>query len=126
MIDEGFIRRTYRTSIVVWGIATLALLAFGLWFGALGFTIGAAVSLAVLAGLERIVRRVFVPGATGIRMVLAKFGVLKLLLIIGIVAVVVLTGRFDLILGFCAGVALTQVVMFLKVIGITLQERIGQ
>lgn len=104
----------------------LALLAFALWFVALGFTIGAAVSLAVLAGIERIVRRVFVPGATGIRMALAKFGVLKLLFIVGVVAAVVLTGRFDLILGFCTGIALTQVVMFLKVIGITLQERIGQ
>ena len=126
MIDEGFIYRTYRTSVVVWIIAVLACLAYRLWFVALGFSVGAIVSFVILASLDHIVRQIFVPGASNVKPRMIRFGIVKLLVIGAITIGVVLTQRFDLILGFCAGIALTQFVMFLKVVGIILRERIGQ
>lgn len=125
MIDEGFIRRTYRTTIVVWAIAALACLSFQLWYATIGLVIGTAVSLGVLASLDRVIRRTVVPGATGAGKALAKFGIIKFVALAVIVFGVVMTRRFDLIMGFCAGIVLTQLVMFLKVIGMALMERIG-
>ncbi|MBI2843024.1 MAG: hypothetical protein HYX78_06450 [Armatimonadetes bacterium] len=125
MIDEGFIRRTYRTTAVVWAIIVFAILAFEFWFAALGFTVGTAVSLGVLASLDRVIRRVLVPGRAGAGKALAKFGILKFLAVAVVVSGVVMTRRFDLIIGFCGGIALTQIVMFLKALGITLVERLG-
>lgn len=126
MIDEGFIQRTCRTTLVVWGVAVFACLVFQLWFAAVGFTIGTAVSLGVLIALNRIIRRTVVPGAKRVGITLAKFGAIKFLAIAAIVFGVVMTRRFDIIVGFCAGIALTQVVMFLKVIGMALIERMGE
>ena len=123
MIDEGFIRRTYRTSLVVWGTGVLIFLIRQWWYAAIGFTVGSAVSLGILASLERVIRRTVVPGATGVDKTLAKVGIVKLLIIVVVIIGVVITRRFDLILAFCAGVGLTQVVMFLKVIGLLLIER---
>ncbi len=126
MIDEGFIKRTYKTSVIVWAIATLGIVAGERWYAALGFTLGAAVSMGVLASLSHIVRRLFVPGQAGAGRTLIKFGIVKLVAIAVIVTGVVMTRRYDLIFGFCGGVILTQAVMFLKAIGITLNERMGQ
>lgn len=122
MIDEGFINRTYRTSVVAWGVATIVCLVLRFWFVAIGLTIGSALSIGVLAGFERVVRRTFVPGGVAHKWTIAKFWLMKTVVIAGVIAGVVLTRRFDLIIGFCVGVALTQVVMFLKVIGIMLLE----
>lgn len=126
MIDEGFIRRTYRTSAVVWAFTLLVLLSFRLWLAAVGFTVGALLSFGILASLNYVVRRTFVPGAVTARKNLMKVGILKLIVIIGVVVGVVLTRRVELILGFCGGVGLTQLVMFLKALGLTLTERTGK
>lgn len=124
MIDEGFIRRTYRTSIVVWAIAVVTMTAFQLWYAAIGFTIGSAISIGILMSLDAVIRRVFVPGSTGAVKKLAKIGFVKLVVIAVVLIGVVKTGRFDLIVAFCAGVLLTQSVMFLKVIGTLLAKRV--
>jgi hypothetical protein len=125
MIDQGFIRRTYRTTLYVWAFVVFALLAFQLWFVAIGFTVGTALSFGVLASLDYIVRRIFVPGAEGAGRAFAKVGILKLAAIAAVVSGVVLTRRGDLIAGFCVGVVLTQAVMFLKAVGASLANRTG-
>jgi hypothetical protein len=124
--DEGFIRRTYRTSIIVWAIATVTLMAFRLWYETLGFTIGSAVSIGILMSLDTTIRRLFVPGSTGAVKKLFKVGFVKLLIIAAVLIGVIKIGRFDLIVAFCAGVLLTQSVMFLKVIGALLAKRVAE
>ncbi len=125
-IDEGFMHRTYRTSIVVWAIVAIMLLSVQKWFVALGFTVGAAISLGVLASLDYIVRRVFVPGKISSGRSLTVFSAFQLTAVVSVVIGVVLTRRVDVIIGFCVGLILTQAIMVLKVVGIALNKRLGQ
>lgn len=118
-IDEAFIKRVYRTSAYVWGFVALVLLSFGSWWGAAGWSLGAIVSAGVLWSLEWIVRRVFVPDNLRAKSALQRFTLIKIaagLPILGI-AVWASTHSVVFIFAFCAGVVLTQAVIFLKVVG---------
>jgi len=118
-IDGAFIKRVYRTSAFVWAFGVPAAWCVAGPLAAIGWTLGSGVSFGILWSLEWIVRRVFVPGAVGARRDLARFSILKLVaLAVVLIGVVGLGGRsFSLIVGFCAGVVLTQAVIFLKVVG---------
>ena len=118
-IDEAFIGRVYKTSAYVWAVVAIVSLIAWNWLAAVGWTVGSAVSFGILRSLDWIIRRTFVPGSTSAQSGLAKFSLIKLAVITIIIVVMVLLGgrSFALIVGFCAGVVLTQAVIFLKVLG---------
>ena len=128
-IDEAFVARVYRTSAVVWAFGALAFASAWNWQSALGWTIGSAVSFGVLWSLSWVIRRVMVPGVDprSAKTALLKFSLLQIPGIVAVMAGMVLLGgrSFPLILGFFFGVVLTQGVIFLKVIGILICERIN-
>ncbi len=132
-IDEAFIKRVYASSAYLWAFGVLISLAIwqllisrGLeparYWGlmtALGWTMGSLMSVGTLWSLEWIVRRAFIPGNLGAKKNLFKFSLAKLVLIILFLALAVKLGgkSFSFIVAFCAGVVLTQAVIFLKVLG---------
>ena len=127
-IDEGFIGRVYRTSIVVWAVGVVC------WWGTLGFpaaagwTVGSALSMGALRGFEWLALGSFVPGSTTAKRDFTKFAVIKLPIVVLILAAVVLIGGRSLpvISAFCAGVILTQTVILLKTIGAMIAARLGR
>jgi hypothetical protein len=138
-IDDAFIKRVYRTSISMWGFGALVWLGLWQvltargwtlspnwgWMAALGWTLGSAMSVGLLWSLERIIRRAFVPGNTEAKRNLGRFSLVKLVVVAAILAIIVIFGgrSFALVGAFCAGVALTQAVMFFKVVGMLICER---
>ncbi|MCE5322656.1 hypothetical protein LLG46_04985 [bacterium] len=132
-IDNAFIKRTYISSAYLWIFGVLVWLSlwhiltgYGIrlnphwgWMAAIGWSLGSAVSIGTLWSLEWIVSRAFVPGNRHAKKSLVKFSILKLIVIILLMGLIVKLGgkSFALIGAFCAGVVLTQAVIFLKVIG---------
>lgn len=118
-IDGSFLRRVYRTSVFLWAFGLLAAWSVAGLPAALGWTLGSGVSFGILWSLEWIVRRVIVPGSQGAKRDFARFSILKLVAVAAVlIGVVELGGKsFALIVAFCAGVVLTQAVIFLKVLG---------
>ena len=123
-IDEAFIKRVYRTSVYVWLFVTLVLLSFRSLGGVAGWTLGSAVSMGTLWSLEWIVRRAFVPGNLNAKSALAKFSFLKIAAILPILGMAVWAGTYSVayVFAFCAGVVLTQAVIFLKVLGMLISR----
>jgi hypothetical protein len=124
-IDEGFLGRVYRTSVVVWAIGTAISWGVGGLPAAAGWTIGSALSMGLLRGFERMARRSFVPGAEQAHRDFGRFSAAKLpIILVVLVGVVVIGGRsFELIAAFCAGVILTQAVIVLKALGLVIVGR---
>jgi hypothetical protein len=122
-LDAGFIRRVYRTSILLWVL--VAWLAYGQWGGsaAAGVTTGTALALGSLYAWERAIRILITPGASrqapGLLMAL---GGLKLLLIGAILAGVIVTAQrlqanlLALTLGIAGGFFLVHLVILLKAV----------
>ena len=137
-IDDAFITRVYRTSAYLWGFGVLVWMS--LWQGlmakgwklspdwgllaVLGWTLGSAMSVGTLWSLSWIIHRAFVPGNIAAKRNLGKFSLAKLVVVTLVLAVVVRFGgrSFALVGAFCAGVVLTQGVIFLKVIGMLICE----
>jgi len=129
-LDAGFIRRVYRTSLLLWLL--VAWLVYGQWgFGAAaGVTTGTALALGSLYAWERVIRTLITPGA--VRQapgLLAVLGVLKLLLIGVILAGVIATGQrlqvnlLALTLGIAGGFFLVHLVILLKAVSRTLLSK---
>lgn len=123
-IDEVFIAQVYKTSACVWAIGLVICLATWQLEAAAGWTVGAALSMATLRSLEWIVRRCFVPGQTKAKASLARFSLIKLIAVAAVLSgVVLLGGRSFVVVGvFCAGVILTQAVIFAKAVKIVVHE----
>jgi len=117
-IDEAFIKRVYRTSVYVWLVVTLVLLSFRSLGGVAGWTLGSAVSMGTLRSLEWIVRRAFVPGNLKAGSALGKVSLLKIAVLLPILGLAVWASSRSVafVFAFCAGVVLTQAVIFLKVV----------
>jgi len=126
-IDEGFIRRVYVTSAVVWAVGVWVAWRIGGVGAAAGWTAGSAVSFGVLRSFEWIAQRVFVPGAADAKRDFVRFSLVKLPIIaLVLMGVVLIGGRsFALVAAFCAGVLLTQAVVVLKALGMLVAERLG-
>ena len=124
-INDRFIAGVYRSSIYAWGAGALLSVGVWGWIPALGWTVGAAVSVGTLCSTEWIVRRAFVPDNVAARAQLNRFSVLKLLALIATVSLVVLVGgrSFEFVLGFCAGAILTQAVICLRVVSGLVRRR---
>lgn len=128
IIDESFIGRVYKTSAVVGLFGLLAAWSVGGLLAAAGWTAGALVSVGVLASLDRVVRRCFVPGEARPRKELAKLSIVKLLVILAVLCLAVWIGKFSLafLFAFCAGLLLAQAVIVLKTFGIIICERLKE
>ena len=126
-IDEEFIRRVYGTSAYLWAFGVLVCWAVSGLCAAGGWTLGSALSIGILRSLEWIIRRKFVPGVPDARRAFAKFSLVKLpaVLLVLVLAVWVGKSSFAFIIAFCAGVGLTQSVIFLKVLGTLVAERLN-
>jgi len=126
-IDEGFIGRVYKSSAYLAAIGVGVCWMMGGPYAAAGWTVGALVSTGILASLEWVIRRSFVPGATRARSTLAKFSLAKLPLVLLVLGLVVWLGRLStaFLVAFCAGVLLTQTVITMKALGIALCERLN-
>ena len=126
-VDEAFIGRTYKTSIYLWVFGVFVCWAISGIYAIAGWTLGAAVSLGILRSLEVIVRKAFVPGAQKPKLELLKLGLVKIVGVLLVLALVVWIGKhsYSFVAGFCVGVALTQVVMFLKVVGMLVSQRLN-
>lgn len=118
-IDETFIKRTYRTSIFVWGFVALVLLSFMQLWAVAGWSLGSVVSMGVLWSLEHIIRKAFVPGNLKAQSELGKFSLMKIGVGLPILLIAVWAAKHSapFIFAFCAGIVLTQAVIFLKVLG---------
>lgn len=118
MDDENYFRRVYRSSVIIWFICC----PVAWWLGGLpavaGWTVGSGLSIGVMRSFEWMARRLFVPGATESNRDFTRFSILKLPVILAVVAALVLVGGRSLpaIVGFCAGVLLTQSVIVIKTV----------
>ena len=124
-IDEGFIGRVYMTSAVVWAFGVIVSWSLAGPYAALGWTVGSAVSIGVLAGIERIVRRAVMPGdpRRGKRMIKAAALHWPIILVLLSAAVWLSGRRVAYLVAFAAGLGLAQAVIALKAIGIFIIER---
>lgn len=127
-VDEGFIRRTYRTSYILLAFGILISWALGDIWAACGWILGGGMSIATLRSFEWIVRRVFVPDPVNAKKELIKFAAIKLPVVLLIVGIVVKVGghHFSFVAGFCVGIILTQSVMFMKVAGMLINQRFNR
>ncbi len=127
-IDEGFITRVYKTSAVVWAFGVLAAWSIAGWFAALGWTVGSAISVGLLAAIEWMVRRAVRPGNERAGKSLLKAAALHWPAILLILAAAVWLGGGKLVylLAFVAGLGLVQMVMAAKALGIAINELINR
>jgi len=120
-MDSQFLKRVYRTSAAVWVFAVLWCAALRSLPAALGVTIGFAIGLGSLYGLELAVERTLrASGASGGRWAIRKFAVLELAKY-GMVGVLIWLGlRSDSVSlpALVVGIGLPQAVIFLKAVGI--------
>jgi hypothetical protein len=129
-IDAGFIRRVYRTSLVVWALVAMSVHAQWGWSATSGVTAGTALALASLRAWEWAIRAFVVPGSKrrspGL---LIGLGFLKMILLVALLTVVVITGQrleanlLALTLGVAGGFLLVHLVILLKAIGIWLLQK---
>src|SRR5262245_36685554 len=119
-LDAGFIRRVYRTSLVLWLL--LVWTAYAQWgaSAAVGLTTGTAMALLSLYAWERAIRSLITPGASAQAPVyLIALGALKLALVGAILAGVIVAGQrlqanlLVLTLGIAGGFFVVHLVIFL-------------
>lgn len=119
MNDEGYFGRVYRTSAIVWLFGVLAAWAVAGIYAAFGWTMGSAISVGLLAGIEWIVRTIVRPGNVAAKKALTKVAALHWPIIVGVLALAIwLSGRrVEYIVAFAAGLGLAQAVIVLKAVG---------
>ena len=120
-MDERFIKKVYKSSVIAWSVAMFITLCCGKPWIALSITLGAAVSLAGLASYEKVVREVFVPGSSKQKKALVKLALIKFPLLCALLYLVVHWNKINL-LAFCGGILLTHIALLAKLGGIRLME----
>lgn len=127
-IDEAFLARVYRMSAVVWAFGLLVFWSILGWRAALGWTVGCAISMGLLAGVQWVVRSVVTPDNPRAKRMLTVIALLHWPVLIGVLAAAVLLarGHFSYIVAFCAGLILTQAVIVLKVVGMLVNQRLNK
>jgi hypothetical protein len=126
-IDEGFIARVYKTSAYVWVFGALVAWSVAGPWAALGWTVGSAISVGLLAAIECIVKRAVRPGNLRAKKVLTNAALLHWPIIVAVLALAVWLGgrRVAYIIAFAAGLGLTQLVITLKAVGALIVERLN-
>jgi hypothetical protein len=127
-IDEGFVARVCRTSVVVWAFGALVAWCVAGPYAALGWTVGSGISVGVLAAIDWMVRRTMRPGDTRAGKKLMKAAALHWPIILVLLAGAVwLSGRrVAYVIAFVAGLGLAQAVIVLKAVGVLIVERIDK
>lgn len=127
-VDEGFIGRVYRTSVYVWAFGLMVSWSIAGAHAALGWTVGSAVSLGLLRGIEWFIRGTMRPGNERAGRAVVIVGLLHWPVLIGVLGVAIWLGRahFLYIVAFCAGLALTGAVILLKVVGMLVNQRLNK
>jgi hypothetical protein len=121
-LDEGFIGRTYRSCGWVLGLVLLFLWGLGKFQAMWSVAAGTALGLGVLRGFEWLTRSLVRPGQAPRPRPMVKVVALKLPAMALLIYGVVRSGWFDLA-AFAGGVALVQIVIFLKAVGLFLVQR---
>lgn len=111
----------YRSIAITWAIAMTWALAFEKLWIALSITFGMLVTTFSLAMLDKVVSRAFVPGSAKAKQALFKFGFLKYVFIAGVIYLLSRWHGINLA-AFCVGIALVNVAIVAKVIGIHAME----
>ena len=126
--DEGFLRRVYITSTMVWAFGALATWSFAGLHAALGWTLGSAISVGLLAGIEWIVRKAVTPGNLRAKKVLTNVALLHWPIVLAVMALAIwMSGRrIAYLVALIAGLGLAQAVIVLKTIGAMLVERLNK
>ena len=120
MIDPGFLDRVFKTGTAVWLLGFIITLAkFGAG-SASGWSAGAAFSFGTLAVIQWFVSNTFVPGNDKAKTKFMVFALLKMPGLLAILGTTIYLGRNipGFIWSFCAGVALAQIVIILKMAGL--------
>jgi len=124
-IDEGFVSRVYRTSAYVWAFGALVAWSIAGPWAALGWTLGATLSVGVLAAADQLVRRAAGSGDRRAGRKLVKAVALHWPIILVLLAAAVRLGgsRVSYLAAFAAGLCLVQAVVALKALGILIVGR---
>lgn len=127
-IDEGFIARVYRMSAVVWAFGALAFWGSLGKYAAIGWTVGSAISVGLLRGIDWFIRRTVTPENDRARRSLPIAALLHWPVLIAALGAAVWFGRghVSYIVAFCAGLVLTQAVIVLKVVGMLVNQRLNR
>ncbi|MFQ3549367.1 MAG: hypothetical protein SNJ70_06415 [Armatimonadota bacterium] len=126
-INDAFINRVYKASIIVAVIG-----AFVWWISlgivsAAGWICGALLSVAVLRAYEIAVKKLFRPDIKKNKNIMTKFFLAKLPIMLLVLSFFVWIAKHNyiFIISFIAGVALAQAVIVLKTIGIVIGNHIS-
>ncbi|MGC8861482.1 MAG: hypothetical protein ACP5R5_01760 [Armatimonadota bacterium] len=124
-IDEGFLGRVYRTSVVVWAIGTGLSCGIAGLPAAAGWTCGSILSVGLLRAFELMARQYLATGADTGKRSFGRFSAVKLPIILLVLVGVVLVGgrKPEVIAAFCAGTVLTQAVIVSKALGLYIIDR---
>ncbi|HOK53285.1 MAG TPA: ATP synthase subunit I [Armatimonadota bacterium] len=123
MIDSGFLKRVYRTSVFVWLFALLLCSVFMTLSGAIGISVGFIISFSSLVLLERLVTMLMVPEWTSeTKRVLRKLVILAVIKygVIALTLWLVLKTAWVNPIGLAIGLGLPMAVISLKALGIAL------
>src|SRR5437867_3094925 len=93
-IDADFIRRVYRTSVIVWALVALMSYGPGGWTAVIGLTLGTALALGSLRALEWGIRRLMVPDADAkVSRRVVGLGILKMIAIGVVLGAAIVAGQ---------------------------------
>jgi hypothetical protein len=114
MVDEQFIQRVYKSS-VLWSLLILSyLMMTKLVSASAGFALGVGLALAGLHSFEAIVKNVVVPGKTqGAKVKMGVFALVKYAAFAVVIALTVKSGWISLP-AFACGVGIPSAIIFLK------------
>lgn len=127
-IDEGFIRRVYITSGYVWAFGLLASWSVSGWRAALGWTVGSGLSIGLLRAIEWFVRSAVRAGHKPVRKQLLIVAIIHWPVLVGVLAggLWLARGDFPYIVAYCVGLALTQLIIVLKVVGMLVNQYLNR
>ena len=121
-MNEHFISKIYRSTVLAWALAMLWALVLGKPWIALSITLGTMVGTALLLTLDYTVRRAFVPEAKSPRRSLLIVALVKYPLIGLLLYVLVRWNRVS-IPAFCGGIVLVHFAILAKLAGVRIKEK---
>lgn len=124
-VDDGFLRRVYRTTAIAWVVTVMILAAYGFAGALASFAIGGAVSLAFLRGTEIAIRRYLVPQGRHLKKAVVLLYAVKMP-ILGLALYLLVGTEWVNVVALAAGLGLVQAVIGLKAMGIALYDLAGR
>lgn len=116
-LDPSFIKKVYRSILYAWLLAIFWSLGYGKPWIALSITIGTALASGLLASIEYVVTRAFVPGSETAKFALPIMALAQLPVMCAVIYGVVHWQRINL-MAFAGGVVLVHFAIIAKLIGV--------